>query len=211
MQCKCAVLCSYKPSSRSIRGNICSDIQGAWTARSEWLSTNQIARKPVWPSYNRTPSNNACYRMFKIYCHLNQCSASVQYYALINRARGPYEEIFVLTFKAYGPHAVSGSRPIKLQESRSGPHTNRTPYNNACYRMFKIYCHVNQCSASVQYYALINRARGPYEEIFVLTFKAYGPNAVRSMHLKCQNKYFPYGPKSRLIRALLYTYPNKTV
>ena len=70
-------------------------------------------------------------------------------------------------------------------------------------------------------YALINRARGPYEEIFVLTFKAYGPNAVRSMRLecqcvrsirlKCQNKYFPYGPTSRLIRALLYTYPNKTV
>ena len=61
------------------------------------------------------------------------------------------------------------------------------------------------------YYALINRARGPYEEIFVLTFKAYGPNAVRSMHLECQNKYFPYGPKSRLIRALLYTYPNQTI
>ena len=34
---------------------------------------------------------------------------------------------------------------------------------------------------------------------------------MRSMRLKCQNKYFPYGPKSRLIRALLYTYPNKTV
>ena len=63
----------------------------------------------------------------------------------------------------------------------------------------------------LQYYALINRARGPYEEIFVLTFKAYGPNAVRSMRLECQNKYFPYGPKSRLIRALLYTYTNKTV
>ena len=61
------------------------------------------------------------------------------------------------------------------------------------------------------YYALINRARGPYEEIFVLTFKAYGPNAVRFMRLECQNKYFPYGPKSLLIRALLYTYPNKTV
>ena len=61
------------------------------------------------------------------------------------------------------------------------------------------------------YYALINRARGPYQEIFVLTFKAYGPNAVRSMRLECQNKYFPYGPKSRLIRALLYTYTNKTV
>ena len=59
-------------------------------------------------------------------------------------------------------------------------------------------------------YALINRARGPYEEIFVLTFKAYGPNGLRSMRLECQNKYFPYGPKSRLIRALLYTYPNKT-
>ena len=62
-----------------------------------------------------------------------------------------------------------------------------------------------------KYYALINRARGPYEEIFVLTFKAYGPNAVMSMRLECQNKYFPYGPKSRLIRVLLYTYTNKTV
>ena len=48
-------------------------------------------------------------------------------------------------------------------------------------------------------------------EIFVLTFKAYGPNAVRSMHLECQNKYFPYGPKSRLIKALLCTYTNKMV
>ena len=61
------------------------------------------------------------------------------------------------------------------------------------------------------YHALINRARGPYEEIFVLTFKAYGPNAVRSMRLECWNKYFPYGLKPWLIRALLYTYPNKTV
>ena len=60
-------------------------------------------------------------------------------------------------------------------------------------------------------YAIINRARGPYEEIFVLTFKAYGPNAVRSVRLECQNKYFPYGSKSRLIRALLYTYTNKIV
>ena len=39
-------------------------------------------------------------------------------------------------------------------------------------------------------YAFINRARGPYEEIFVLAFKAYGPNEVRSMRLECQNKYF---------------------
>ena len=60
-------------------------------------------------------------------------------------------------------------------------------------------------------YALINRARGPYEEIFVLTFKAYEPNAVRFMRLECKNKYFLYGPKSRLIRALLYTYTNNTV
>ena len=63
----------------------------------------------------------------------------------------------------------------------------------------------------IPYSALINRARGPYEEIFVLTFKACKPNTVRSMHLECQNKYFPYGPKPWLIRALLYTYTNKIV
>ena len=34
-------------------------------------------------------------------------------------------------------------------------------------------------------------------------------HCVRSIHLKCQNKYFPYGPKSRSIRALLYTYTNE--
>ena len=53
------------------------------------------------------------------------------------------------------------------------------------------------------------RARGPYKEIFVLTFKAYGLNVVRPMHLECQNKYFLYGLKSQFIRALLYTYPIK--
>ena len=26
------------------------------------------------------------------------------------------------------------------------------------------------------------------------------------LRLECQNKYFPFGPKSRLIKALLYTY-----
>ena len=36
-----------------------------------------------------------------------------------------------------------------------------------------------------------------------------GPKAVRSIRLECQNKYFPHGPKSRLIRALLYTYTIK--
>ena len=58
---------------------------------------------------------------------------------------------------------------------------------------------------------LINRVQGPYEEIIVLTFKAYGPNAVRSMRLERQDKYFLYGPRSRLIRALLYTHINKLI
>ena len=31
------------------------------------------------------------------------------------------------------------------------------------------------------------------------------------MHLECKNKYFQYGPKSRLISALLYVYKNKIV
>ena len=31
------------------------------------------------------------------------------------------------------------------------------------------------------------------------------------MHLECQNKYFSYGPRSQLIRALLYTYTNKII
>ena len=66
------------------------------------------------------------------------------------------------------------------------------------------------CSTQ-HYYAHINRARGLYEEIFVLTFEAYEPNEVRFIRLECQNKFFPYGPKSRLIRALLYTYTNKII
>ena len=60
-----------------------------------------------------------------------------------------------------------------------------------------------------QHNALINQARDPYEEIFVLTLKVYGPKAVRSVRLECQNKYFLNGQKSRLIRALLYNYTNK--
>ena len=72
---------------------------------------------------------------------------------------------------------------------------------------------IPQSIAQSKYYALINRARGPYEEIFVPTFKAYGLNAcaVRSMRVECQTKYFPYGPKSLLITAILYTYTNKIV
>ena len=34
---------------------------------------------------------------------------------------------------------------------------------------------------------------------------------MRFIRLECQKKYFPYGPKSRLIRVLLYTYTNKIV
>ena len=35
-------------------------------------------------------------------------------------------------------HTKTGFRPIKLQESRSGPHTNRTPSNNVNYCLTKI-------------------------------------------------------------------------
>ena len=62
-------------------------------------------------------------------------------------------------------------------------------------------------------YALINCIRGPtipgYS--FILTVKAYGPNGMRPMHFKCLNKYFPYRPSSRLIRALLYTHTTKSI
>ena len=40
---------------------------------------------------------------------------------------------------------------------------------------------------------LFNRVQGPYQE----------------MHLELWNKHFPYGP--RLIRGILYTFPNKPV
>ena len=69
--------------------------------------------------------------------------------------------------------------------------------------------HFHFLCSNIINYALINRSLGPCKEIFVLLFKAHGLNAVRSMQLECQNKYFPYGPKCQLIRALLYTYTNK--
>ena len=49
---------------------------------------------------------------------------------------------------------------------------------------------------------LVLKCAGSYSRVF---------NVFRSMRLDCQNKYFPYGPKSQLIRALLYTYTNKIV
>ena len=39
--------------------------------------------------------------------HLSVISRNAEKYALINRDRGPYEKIFVLTFKAHGPNTVS--------------------------------------------------------------------------------------------------------
>ena len=44
--------------------------------------------------------------------------------------------------------------------------------------------------AEVYALIIINRGRGRCEEIFVLTFNAYGRKAVRSMRLERQNKYF---------------------
>ena len=42
----------------------------------------------------------------------------------------------------------------------------------------------------------VGREQGPYEEIFVLTFKAYGSNAVS---LERKNKYFTYGRSSHAL------------
>ena len=36
-------------------------------------------------------------------------------------------------------HTKTGFRPIKLQESRSGPHTDRMPSNNADYEYTKVF------------------------------------------------------------------------
>ena len=46
-------------------------------------------------------------------------------------------------------------------------------------------CNFRLGRTSQKYYALINRAGGPYEEMFVLTFKAYGPN-----NFQCQNNKY---------------------
>ena len=106
------------------------------------------------------------------------------------------------------------SQPQTAQEivQEKKQHNKKKNDNNENYHRTKkniFQAHIIRCYHCD--YALINRARSPYEEIFLLKFKAYGLNAVRSMRLECQNKYFPYGTKSRLIRALLYTYPNETV
>ena len=53
-------------------------------------------------------------------------------------------------------------------------------------------------------YALIYRARGPYEEIFVLTFKAYGLNShLTSLQCACRLKSFFESFFSRASRSQL--------
>ena len=58
---------------------------------------------------------------------------------------------------------------------------------------------------------IINQVQCSHEDIFALTFKAYELNAVRSMGLERQTKYFPYEPRSQLIGALLYVYLRKKI
>ena len=53
---------------------------------------------------------------------------------------------------------------------------------------------------------IINQVQCSHQDLFALTFKAYELNAVRSMGLQRQTKFFPYEPRSQLIGALLYTY-----
>ena len=59
--------------------------------------------------------------------------------------------------------------------------------------------------------ALINPSVRSIRGNLVLVFKVNGPKAARSMLLDRQNKYCLYGPRSRLIRALLYAYSDKPV
>ena len=60
-------------------------------------------------------------------------------------------------------------------------------------------------------FLLLNRARGPYEEIFVLTFKAYGPNAVRSMAPWMSEKVFPVWTEISVNKSFIVYLHNKIV
>ena len=65
-------------------------------------------------------------------------------------------------------YTKTGFRPIKLQESRSGPHTDRTPSNNKSYKPFQKsgqkhfwgvmipFLNVHQGQRSLQYLETIN-------------------------------------------------------
>ena len=92
---------------------------------------------------------------------------------------------------------------------------------------------LTEISVHTENIVLTLNAHGPN---CVRAMNAHGPNCVRyirlecqykyyallitelevhtrilSRRLECQNKYNPYGPRFRLIRALLYTYTNKIV
>ena len=81
-------------------------------------------------------------------------------------------------------HTKTGFRPIKLQESRSGPHTNRTPSNKGIYCLTKISIRA-KCSISHVFSLFIVPSPFLYiaRTIFLLTglriymgeYKAQGP------------------------------------
>ena len=75
-----------------------------------------------------------------------------------------------------------GSSCIKIVNGVSGP----VPELNTDHEKAetKIAYFVQHALRENDDHALINRTRGPYQEIFVLTFKVYRPNAVRSMRLE---------------------------
>ena len=123
---------------------------------------------------NRHPKNNS-------YSH----NININVTRSLSIIKDVRKSFLVFTFKEL---TIFENRESTSVASYLNPHFTRDEKNNITAKL---------------YYDLINRAWGPYEEIFVLTFKAYGPNAV------CQNKYFLYGPKSQLIRAFLYTCTNK--
>ena len=51
-----------------------------------------------------------------------------------SRSQKKFEASFHMRiYKDWQIHMKTGSRPIKLQESGSGPHTNQTPCNNTVY------------------------------------------------------------------------------
>ena len=87
--------------------------------------------------------------MTKIYCHINQCNASVQYFAILHNFRETY----------------------KTKKKKKDKKIDNILY----YHMAKICCHINQCSASVQYFAIMQmlhdfRENSKTRNTFTLTF-----------------------------------------
>ena len=78
-------------------------------------------------------------------------------------------------------HTKTGFRPIKLQESRSGPHTNRMPSN---------------------YLLFTNWVQGPYQEIQAQGF-SYSPS-LRGLFGKPRACISWYGTSTQLVNSLLH-------